>query len=189
MLRKVKLFVLIVSAALMLAFSACDSVVEVVYPMEHKEYIELYSSEYEIPPELLCAVILTESGFDHEAKSGAGAVGLMQLLPSTAEEVCEKMKLTYSEVLLTDPESSIKIGAYYLRYLYNNTGKNWDTACAAYNAGIGNVKKWQRDSRYSDDGVSLKEIPIAETRAYVKRINEYSAKYKEMYFTSEGEIS
>ncbi len=186
MLRNGKLMVLISLLALMFGFISCDSVTEQVYPLEHKEYIEKYAAEYEIPTELLAAVILTESGFDHTAKSRAGAVGLMQLLPSTAEEICGRMKLEYTEQLLTDPESSIKIGAYYLRYLYNNTGKNWDTACAAYNAGIGNVKKWQKDSRYSEDGVALKEIPIGETREYVRRINEYSAKYKELYFT-EGE--
>ncbi len=186
MLKKYKLFILAV--AILLSFCACDTVEKQVYPLEHREIIEKYADEYDIPPELISAVILTESGFDSDAQSRAGAVGLMQLMPSTAEEMCERMKLEYSEELLTDPESSIKIGSYYLKYLYTYTGQNWDTACAAYNAGIGNVKKWQSDSRYSDDGVSLKEIPIGETRVYVQRINEYRVKYKELYFT-EGENS
>ena len=168
--------------------ASCKLVEKNLYPINYKDFILKYSSEYEIEPELLAAVIRTESNFDANARSSAGAVGLMQLLPSTCEEMCGRMDIEYSEELMTDPESSIKIGAFYLRYLYNNTGRNWDTACAAYNAGIGNVKKWQKDPNYSTDGVILTQIPIAETRNYVSKINKYKVKYKELYF-SEGEES
>lgn len=189
MLRNKKLILLILSFAMALTLLSCVEREKPKPPMEHQELIEMYAEENEIPVDLLAAVIMTESAFNHMAKSHAGAIGLMQILPSTAKDMCRRMKLKYEEDMLTDPETSIKIGSYYLRYLYNNTGENWDTACAAYNAGIGNVKKWQKDSRYSDDGTTLKEIPITETKNYVSRINEYRVKYMEAYFTSEGEES
>ncbi len=181
MLRNKTLLALLL-AVLVASLSSCSFFEKSLYPINYEEYIEKYAAECELPPELLAAVIMTESSFDPKAKSPVGATGLMQLLPSTCEEMCERMKLEYSEELLTDPEASIKIGAYYLRYLYNNTGKNWETACAAYNAGIGNVKKWQADPQYSTDGVTLIKIPAAETENYIERINKYQAKYKELYF-------
>ncbi len=172
-------------AMIMLCLCSCSFFEKNLYPINYKDFIEKYAAEYELPPELLAAVIMTESSFDANAKSPVGATGLMQLLPSTCEEMCERMKIEYSEAMLTDPESSIKIGAYYLRYLYNNTGKNWETACAAYNAGIGNVKKWQKNPEYSEDGVTLIKIPASETRNYIDRIKKYKEKYKDLYFKGE----
>ncbi len=165
--------------------SACGIADEVKYPINHKELIIEYGDKYEIPYELLAAVIRTESSFDENAVSPVGAMGLMQLMPTTAEEIATRLGEDYSAVDITDPETNIAYGSFYLKYLYRNLGENWDTACAAYNAGIGRVSGWLKDKAYSEDGSTLKNIPIEETRNYVKRINEYKIKYKELHFSEE----
>lgn len=185
-LRLFKIFVSLAAVIFTLfSFVSCGFINKTVYPLNHEELIRCYGDKYDIPYELLAAVIYTESGFDEKAASGAGAVGLMQLMPSTAEEIAWRLGVEYNEDMLTDPETNISYGSFYLRYLYRNLGENWDTACAAYNAGIGKVKGWLENGEYSDDGVALKTIPIDETRNYVQRVNKYKEKYKELYFNSE----
>lgn len=182
---------MIVAATLALVivftFASCGFIRKTIYPLKYRELIEQYGDKYDISYELLAAVIYTESGFDENAVSGVGAVGLMQLMPTTAEEIAWRLGEDYSTVNIKDPETNIAYGSFYLNYLYRYLGENWDTACAAYNAGIGKVSSWLKDSAYSDDGVSLKSIPIAETDNYIKRINKYKQKYKEIYFNSEEE--
>lgn len=184
LVKKGALFFLAV--ALIWCVASCSAIDKMIYPIEYEELIREYGDLNGIPYEILAAVIKTESGFDPYARSSAGAVGLMQLLPSTAEEMASRMGAVYDAAALTNPETNVAYGSYYLKYLYVNLGENWDTACAAYNAGIGKVSRWLEDERYSDDGVSLKEIPITETEKYVERINKYSQKYKKLYF-SKGE--
>ncbi len=183
--KRHSVLILLFLAALL--FSSCTIRNEALYPFDYREYIEKYCDEYSVPYELASAVIRVESSFDKDAVSKAGAVGLMQLLPSTAEELAGRMGEEFVEEDLKSPETNIKYGCYYLSYLYRNTGENWDTACAAYNAGIGRVKAWLADEKYSDDGRTLKEIPIEETKDYVNKINKYKVKYKELYFSDKGE--
>ncbi|MBQ3081780.1 MAG: lytic transglycosylase domain-containing protein [Clostridia bacterium] len=184
--RLARLFLCVILSFLVaFSFVACGFIGKTIYPLNHEELIRNYCDKYDIPYELLAAVIYTESGFDEKAVSRVGAVGLMQLMPSTAEEIAGRLGVEYNEDMLTDPETNIAYGSFYLRYLYRNLGENWDTACAAYNAGIGKVMGWLDNEEYSDDGVTLKSIPIDETRNYVQRVNKYKEKYKELYFNSE----
>lgn len=186
LLKLCKSFFVFLLCACFLFFSSCTFIEKRMYPMEHKELIDKYSEENGIPSDLVAAVIYAESKYNPDAISSAGAMGLMQIMPATAEEIARRMGKRYDESLLCDPETNICYGTYYLAYLYRNLGENWDTACAAYNAGIGKVKGWLEDSAYSDDGETLKSIPIKETSDYVERINKYRIKYKELYY-EEGE--
>ena len=102
----------------------------------------------------------------------------MQLTEDTAEWNAKEMEL--KDYDYKDPETNIRIGCHYLKYLIRKY-ENIDTALAAYNGGMGNVSKWLNDERYSDDGVTLKYIPFSETRHYVKKVNESWQKYKELY--------
>lgn len=183
----VKAILCLVMLSVLLISGSCTIVNETLYPLDYKESIIKHCDTYNVPYELVCAVIRTESSFDAEARSGAGAVGLMQLLPATAEEIASRLGEDFDTAMLSDPDTNIRYGCFYLSYLYRYLGENWDTACAAYNAGIGRVSTWLKDENYSEDGVCLKFIPIDETRNYVKKINEYKIKYKELYFVSEGE--
>ncbi|MBO5914161.1 MAG: lytic transglycosylase domain-containing protein [Clostridia bacterium] len=167
-----------------LALFAAEEVQKRMYPREFVEYVEKYAGLYEVPEALVYSVILAESGFDPNAKSHAGAYGLMQLVPDTLDWLSRLLDEEAPTGEITDPETNIKYGTYYLRHLYNRFGC-WDTALAAYNAGHGRVGNWLKDSRYSDDGVNLKEIPIDETRNYVNKINKFLKQYEKLYYNEE----
>lgn len=188
--RKTAIFVaLIILGALLLAIGAdiCISFIEKqVYPMEYEELVEKYAYEYNIPEYIIFAVIKVESDFDAEATSGAGAMGLMQMMPTTftwlssSEHLGEN--LPYSSVY--DPEISIRYGCYYLRYLFEKF-HDWDNVFAAYNGGEGRVSQWLEDPRYSDGSGGLRYIPIKETRNYVKKVNSALYHYKNIYYQKE----
>ena len=151
------------------------------YPQEYAEYVEVYAERYGVPEELVFAVIRTESDFDSGAVSGAGAVGLMQIMPSTFEWLTDEILFDHLESgMLYDPETNVRYGTYYLSYLYDRCG-DWDLALAAYNGGLGNVDKWLADERYADGEGSLKRIPFKETRQFVKRVNRARDKYEKLY--------
>ena len=154
-------------------------------PEEYAEFVEKYAQEYSVSEELVWAVIKTESGFDSSAVSNKGAIGLMQMMPSTFEWLTNDiLRDHHNSGMLYDPETNIRYGTYYLSRLYSRFG-DWDTAIAAYNGGEGNVSEWLADLRYSDDGKKLKieNIPdeFSETENYVKKVNKAFRKYKELY--------
>lgn len=146
---------------------------------EYAEPISSASETYGVPEYLLCGVIWTESHFDPTAVSSAGGCGLMQMKLTTFNEMRSRMKLS-GEGSVFAPEENIRCGAFYLRYLYD-LYQDWDTALAAYNAGLGNVGKWLDDPAYSDDGKSLKEIPFEETKQYVKKVRYAEKIYQYLY--------
>lgn len=182
------LIVLIISIIFGFLFDIAMNFVEKrIYqkPEEYIPYVEQYAEEFGVPTDLVWSVIKTESGFDSSAVSSKGAVGLMQLMPSTFEWLTDDILREYLGIgMLYDPETNIKYGTYYLSRLYNRFG-DWDTALAAYNGGEGNVSEWLKDKKYSDDGIKLNtdKIPDAysETRNYVKKVNKALEKYKKLY--------
>lgn len=151
-----------------------------MYPLKYEEYVAKYAAEFDVPQEIVFAVIFAESSFRENAVSRVGATGLMQLMPDTYTWLAKMKGEAYEEGGLTNPETNIKYGVYYLSYLYKRFG-NWDTALAAYNAGHGRVSGWLSDTRYSDDGVTLKAIPYPETEQFVKKINKVKLIYVDLY--------
>ncbi len=154
---------------------------EKFYPREYSEFVSKYSAEYNVPEALVYSVIHVESNFDPNAESHAGAKGLMQLMPDTLDWLSRLLDEEAPTGEITDPETNIKYGTYYLRHLYDRFG-SWDTALAAYNAGHGRVGNWLNDSRYSDDGINLKNIPIEETRNYVNKVIDNLEHYNKLYY-------
>ena len=153
------------------------------YPREYAEYVDHYAEVYGVPETLIYAVIRTESSFDSGAVSPVGAVGLMQLMPSTFEWLTDDKLFEHLESgMLYDPETNIKYGTYCLSYLYDRYG-DWELALAAYNGGLGNVDKWLEDDRYADaDGEGgLKRIPFKETRQFVARVTDAWEMYERLY--------
>lgn len=154
-----------------------------MYPLYYKEEILLAASKYDFEPEFICAVIHTESKFKAEAQSHAGACGLMQLMPETFEEIANKKgeERTSEDMLI--PKINIDYGTAYLRHLCNTFGyEDIYTACAAYNAGPGNVDKWLMQEQYSYDGKTLISTPYKETTNYIKRIKTAQDMYAKLYF-------
>ncbi|MBE6576545.1 MAG: lytic transglycosylase domain-containing protein [Ruminococcaceae bacterium] len=154
------------------------------HPDDFSMYITQYSVEYNVPETVIYAVIKVESDFDPRARSSAGARGLMQMMPKTFEWLTgeEHLGENLDTEELYEPEVSIKYGTYYLNYLHKKFNNNWNTALAAYNGGEGNVTKWLKDAEYSDDGITLKDIPFDETKDYVKKVNREIDTYKRLYY-------
>lgn len=131
-------------------------------------------------PYLAYSVMKAESGFDEEALSPAGAVGIMQLLPSTAEFVCRMNGIPFEHERLTEGAYNVKLGCLYLNYLLARF-KTVETALAAYNAGEGTVAGWLGSEEFSQDGTTLSEIPYPETARYVKKVLKFRKIYRFLY--------
>ena len=150
------------------------------HPKNYSEYVEKYSEMYKVPEAICYSVIKCESGFDSAAVSPSGAIGLMQLMPSTFEYLSSLLKEEHETGLLYDPETNIRFGIFYLSVLYERFGE-WETAFAAYNCGPTRVQGWI-DSGMADEDGKLTEIPIGETKTYVKRVNAAIEKYEKLYY-------
>ena len=142
------------------------------YPLRYEQVVRGHARNYRLNPALLAAVIYTESKFDANAQSAAGAIGLMQLLPDTAKGIATRTggkRFVVSD--LTDPEINVRYGAWYLRHLLDRYGDE-RTALAAYNAGQANVDRWKAA------GVG---IQFRETRYYVDKIERIKKIYASAY--------
>lgn len=149
----------------------------------YEKIINKYAEEYNSDPLMIASIIKVESGFDTEAVSEMNAKGLMQILPDTGEWIAAKLEEDYHDELLHDPDYNIKLGAYYYEYLYEYFGDE-SLALAAYNGGMGNVEQWLEDPEISSDGHTLENIPFAETRDYVDKVQHVHETYK--YFYKDG---
>lgn len=155
------------------------------HPLKHEDIVGKYSEEYGVPREIIYGVIKAESGFRSDVVSSAGAIGLMQLMPDTYEDIAGRLGEAAKEGLLYDPETNIKYGTFYLRYLYDMFDNNWDIAFAAYNAGLNRVKnQWLNNPEYIASN-EIVYIPIEETRNYIKRVNKNKEVYKKLYFNNQ----
>lgn len=145
------------AAAAAVFFIAAVVLINVLFPFKYAGAVKQYSQAYGVDSRLVYAVIWTESKFDANAQSGAGALGLMQLMPSTAEWCAAQTGEEYSRQKLFNPEYNIKLGTYYLSYLIHKYGEA--DAITAYNAGEGNLLEWAGEIRFK------------ETADYIKRVN------------------
>lgn len=154
------------------------------FPQEHLQYVSQYSEEYGVDEALVFAVIKTESGFDEEAESSVGAMGLMQMMPDTFEWVQTTLdgKVTHTTQELYSPQISIKYGTYYLKYLLDHYDGDEKLAVAAYNAGMSNVDSWLENKEYSQSGEALDSIPYKETANYVKKVEKAKSVYEMLYY-------
>jgi soluble lytic murein transglycosylase len=154
---------------------------EAAYPRAFDATVTAASAESDIPTPLTWAIMREESGFLPSAKSHANAIGLMQLLPSTARSLAKGMPFEVTEESLELPSVSISIGAKLLASLRRTYTTNHALAIAAYNCGTGNVKRWL-DARGSNDfDLFVEQIPFDETRGYVKRVLATEAAYAFLY--------
>ena len=147
-------------------------------PLKYEDIICKYSKEYEIPPELISAMINTESHYNTHASRKKGAKGLMQIIKMTADWGAEEIGIEdYDYTRIEEPEINIQIGAWYISKLIKQYD-NKETALAAYNAGSGNVSLWLSNEAYSKDGKVLDTVPFEETKKYVKKVLFYEKFYK-----------
>lgn len=146
------------------------------YPREFEQEVLTASREYGLDPDLVFAVIRTESHFEPKAVSHAGAEGLMQIMPVTAEWIAWRRGYTHEREKVFEPAYNIDMGCYLLSYLLDYYKNDLILAVAAYNAGASSVDGWLEKSEASN-GESL-DIPYAETKNYVEKVLDSYEKYK-----------
>jgi soluble lytic murein transglycosylase len=141
--------------------------------LKYATIVRGHAAHYRLNPALLAAVIEQESKFNADARSSAGAIGLMQLQPATAKGIA--IHTGGSKFVLSDldnPEINVRYGAWYLRHLLDKYGNDERTALAAYNAGQANVDEWRRKGE---------SVQFPETRAYVDRVERLKGIYRRTY--------
>ena len=151
---------------------------ELRYPLAFSEIADARSSEEGVDRAVFYALIREESLFDPEIRSFAGAVGLAQLMPATAADIARRMRR--AAPVLTDPVDSLSIGARYLSMLTSQFG-TVARALAAYNAGQGNVRRWENRSTDLDEMLFHQAIPFAETYNHVRKVLVSAAYYGYLY--------
>lgn len=142
---------------------------ELFYPLAFWAEIQEASRINNIDPHLIISVMREESRFDEEARSIAGAIGLMQLMPQTASRLSNEMNLYRNSLNLYNPEVNIMLGSHYLKNLLKEF-KSLPAAIAAYNAGENAVREWLKSSNYKSADEFIEDIPYDETRNYVKKV-------------------
>jgi soluble lytic murein transglycosylase-like protein len=147
------------------------------YPVKWENVIKKNAEKNGLDPYFVMALILQESYWNPRAKSRVGATGLMQLMPATGEELGRQLHGIFSSTRLTNPETNIEIGTFYLKHLMQIFNNNPQLVAASYNAGQGNVLKWRRGAPRKPMDEFLESIPFAETRNYVKRVTMLRSAY------------
>ncbi len=141
------------------------------YPYGYRDYVDYYSAQNSIDPLFTLAVIREESRFQPEVGSFAGALGLMQIIPSTGQGIANQIGIPdFDSSMLLDPETSIKMGTFYLRQQLNSFSENKFYTCGAYNGGPGAMSKWIASRGNKDIDEFIENIPYDETRKYIKKV-------------------
>lgn len=156
---------------------------ELAYPYAFRELIEKHCKAASLDPDLLQALMREESALDPKALSWAGALGLTQLMLPTAKGTAVQLKLKtkITQEALLEPDLNIQLGAAYLGKLMQRFQGNRQYSLAGYNAGAGAVEKWRSERRNLALDEWVEEIPIAETRGYVKRVLRTYNTYRLLY--------
>jgi soluble lytic murein transglycosylase len=150
----------------------------IVIPTQYYPTHAIAEEEWPVPPEFALAIARQESEFNPAAVSHAGARGLMQLMPGTAQQVSRRLGVDYDEGrLVSDPLYNARLGTEYLGQMLDNYGGSYILAAAAYNAGPGRVSQWLKDFGDPRRGeieavIWIETIPFNETRNYVMRVLE-----------------
>ena len=152
-----------------------------VYPMNYYNQIRNNAANYNNDLALIMSLIREESHFNTYAQSGVGAIGLMQLMPSTAHDVGVNFGLSFNTTDLFNPELNIKLGNIYYSSLRKMANGLDLSAVAGYNGGMGSVQRWKKTLSYSDTDEFVEQIPYDETRNYVKKVFRSYWNYVRIY--------
>lgn len=144
-IKKILILTIIIILAIMAFefFDVNDIILKQIYPIKYSEYVEKYAKEYDLDPLLVYSIIKAESNFKPDVTSESSAIGLMQIMQDTAEEIAKETGIdVQTKLKLYDPEINIQIGTKYFSKLLKEYDGNTTIAIIAYNAGPGNVDKW-----------------------------------------------
>lgn len=150
------------------------------FPLAFREPVMKQARRQEIDPAWIFAVMRQESAFSADARSPAGAMGLMQLMPRTAQQVARRLNTRLpSRGQLLQADTNIRLGSAYLRRLLNDLDENAALATAAYNAGPHRVKSWLPEGSEMPADLWIESVPFSETHNYVRRVFAYTAIYEQ----------
>jgi soluble lytic murein transglycosylase len=174
--------VVLALGVLVLVHPVDKAVHELALPLRHEDIIRQQAEDKHLDPSLIAGVIFVESRF-RDQTSVAGAKGLMQLMPATADYIARKSGGTrFTQGDLATPQINIAYGSWYLRYLLQHYRGNRVLALAAYNAGEGKVDEWWRGASARGEEFSVaRHIPFPETRHYVTRVLDARRSYRREY--------
>ncbi|NJN47023.1 MAG: transglycosylase SLT domain-containing protein [Candidatus Competibacteraceae bacterium] len=153
---------------------------ELRFPLPHKNQIIAYAQQASVDPAWVYAVTRQESLFRIDARSSAGALGLMQIMPATGQQIARQFGLGgFEKTDLLKADTNIRYGVHYLRSTLDRLQNNPVLATAAYNAGPFRVLQWLPQQQPIETDRWVETIPFFETRHYVKRILEYAVIYSQ----------
>jgi soluble lytic murein transglycosylase len=159
-----------------------ERLLRIVYPLPHGERIIRAARDRGLDPFLVAGLIRQESLFDTRAKSVAGAIGLMQVMPGTGRDLARREGLSgFATGQLQDPDVNLRLGTLFFVNLLNQHGGAVAYALAAYNAGPSRVARWKQQPDMSDPDLFAERIPFAETRDYVRIVQQNARIYAAIY--------
>ena len=184
------LIILIIAHLVCIGIKNKDKILAFFYPTEYESIISEYCDQYGVDKWLVFALIKAESGFDADAVSAAGAYGLMQLMPDTAQWLIDRGEFAMeATAALENPRENLQLGIYYLSVLFENYQDEQgytDPAIviAAYNAGMGSVSEWLNDGTWDGSLSNVSDIPYPETERHVKSVLRNYQTYTRLYAES-----
>lgn len=153
-----------------------------LYPLGWKDSLQARAERHGLDPFLVAALIRQESEFHPAAKSGAGALGLMQIMPSTGRGLFRNLGIPgFSARKLTVPDISIRLGTFHLKQVIARFDGEVERALAGYNAGESRVVQWMRLGPFEEPAEFVETIPFSETRGYVQSVMRNRAMYERIY--------
>lgn len=182
MLKKPKyLLPLVLAGSIILYLFGILIVPRIIYPLEYSSVIIKESKNFGLDPIFVAAVIFEESKFNEKAESKAGAIGLMQIMPETAEWIAKNLNIgNFNVSFLRIPKTNIKFGCWYLRFLSDKYERE-DLILAAYNAGHQNVDRWLKQESITKEYAGDIKIGYGETKHYVKKVKNTKEIYRKLY--------
>jgi soluble lytic murein transglycosylase len=165
-----------------------EDLLRAVYPIVYEPLLVERASAERLDPTLVAALTRRESQFDRDVVSGAGATGLMQLMPATGAEMARRIRIAeFRSEQLVVPEVNLALGSRYLRELLERRGGSLVPALISYNAGPHRYTAWRRFPEFSaSTDLMIDRIPFTETRRYVKAILSYRYIYSRLYELTEN---
>ncbi len=159
-----------------------DEYWNLLYPLEWKQELWARSERHGLDPYLVAGLIRQESEFDPRARSGAGAIGLMQIMPATGRGLFRRLGISgYSSRKLEQPDISLRLGTFHLKEVLEDFGGSVEQALAAYNAGERRIPGWLKLGPFDEPAEFVETIPFSQTRGYVQSVLRNRAMYERIY--------
>ncbi len=172
--------VAIIGSSLIIFLVAIIIVFFLLFPRKYIDEIDKYSTRYNLSNYMVASIINIESGYDLMAHSSADAMGLMQLKLTTAMDMARGTGIDIDNVTIYDKDINIMLGCKYMSYLLDMFDGNETNALASYNWGLTNVKEWIASGNRDESG-TIENIPVRETREYLKKYKLNRFVYKNIY--------